>query len=63
MKIQDTQAFKAMDGVQQKVAVQNRLTINHSAILLKNVGLERWEKLSNHLPNRWKNIVKELAAM
>lgn len=63
MKIQDTQAFKAMDGVQQKVAVQNRLTINHSAILLKNVGLERWEKLSNHLPNRWKNIVKELAAV
>lgn len=63
MKIQDTQAFQAMDVVQQKVAVQNRLTINHSAILLKNVGLERWEKLSNHLPNRWKNIVKELAAM
>ena len=63
MKIQDTQAFKVMDGVQRKVAVQNRLTINHSAILLKNVGLERWEKLSNHLPNRWKNIVKELAAV
>ncbi|HLT52759.1 MAG TPA: hypothetical protein VKZ97_02655 [Flavobacteriaceae bacterium] len=63
MKIQDTQAFKAMDGVQQKVAVQNRSTINHSALLLKNVGTERWEKLSNHLPNRWKNIVKELAAV
>lgn len=63
MKIQDTQAFKAMDGVQQKVAVQNRSTINHSALLLKNVGLERWEKLSNHLPTKWKNIVKELAAV
>ena len=63
MKIQDTKAFQAMDGVQQKIAVQNRKTITDSAILLKNIGLERWEKLSNHLPNRWKNIVKELAAV
>lgn len=65
MKIQDTQAFQRMDVIQKKITMmyQNRKTITDSALLLKNIGLERWEKLSNHLPNRWKNIVKELAAV
>lgn len=65
MKIQDTEAYKKMDAIQQQISTtaQSRKTITDSAILLKNIGLERWEKLSNHLPNRWKNIVKELAAV
>lgn len=63
MKLQETQAFQQLDYIQQKVAIQNRSTISHSAILLKNVGTERWEKLSQHLPTKWKNIVKELAAV
>ena len=54
-----------MDAIQQRITTmaQSRKTINDSALLLKNIGLERWERLSNHLPNRWKNIVKELAAV
>lgn len=65
MKIQDTQAFQRMDVIQQKITMmhQNRKTITDSALLLQNIGLERWEKLSTGLPNRWKNIVKELAAV
>lgn len=64
MKIQNTQAFQRMDTIQQKITMmhQNRKTITDSALLLQNIGLERWEKLSTSLPNQWKNIVKELAA-
>ena len=65
MKIQDTQAFQRMDAVQQKITMmaESRKKITDSTLLLQNIGLERWEKLSQHLPNRWKNIVKELAAV
>lgn len=65
MKIQETQAFQRMDVIQQKITMmhQNRKTITDSALLLQNIGLERWEKLSTGLPNRWKNIVKELATV
>ena len=65
MKIQDTQAFQSMDAVQQKITMmaESRKKITDSTLLLQNIGLERWEKLSKHLPNRWKNIVKELAAV
>lgn len=54
-----------MDAIQQKITMmhQSRKTITDSALLLQNIGLERWEKLSTGLPNRWKNIVKELAAV
>lgn len=54
-----------MDIIQQRITMmhQNRKTITDSALLLQNIGLERWEKLSTGLPNRWKNIVKELAAV
>lgn len=64
MKIQDTQAFRNMDIIQQKITMmhQNRKTITDSALLLQGIGLERWEKLSTGLPDHWKNIVKELAA-
>lgn len=63
--IQDTKAFQQMDAIQQRITTmpKSRKTIADSAILLKNIGLERWEKLSTGLPNRWKNIVKELAAV
>lgn len=65
MTIQNTKAFKQMDAVQQKIAIlpKSRTTITDSAILLKNVGLEKWETLSKGLSERWKNIVKELAAV
>jgi len=65
MKIQDTQAFKKMDAVQQKIATlpKSRTIITDSAKLLKNVGLDKWETLSKSLSERWKNIVKELAAV
>lgn len=64
MKIQDTQAFQRMDAVQQKITMmaESRKKITDSTLLLQNIGLERWEKLSTGLPNSWKNIVKELAA-
>jgi len=65
MKIQDTQAFQSMDAIQQRITLmaESRKKINDSVLLLKNVGLERWEKLNNLSVNRWKNIVKELAAV
>lgn len=65
MKIQDTQAYNQMDAVQQKIVTmsQNRKRLLDSAKLLKNVGLAKWENLSVGLSERWKNIVKELAAV
>lgn len=65
MKIQETQAYNQMDAIQQRITLmsQSRKTIADSTLLLKNIGVERWEKLSVNLPNRWKNIVKELAAV
>lgn len=65
MKIQNTQAFQSMDAIQQRITLmaESRKKINDSVLLLKNVGLERWEKLNNLSVNRWKNIVKELAAV
>lgn len=63
MKIQDTQAFQAMDYVQQKIAVMQRKKIADSVAMLKTVGIEKWETLNKDLPNRLKNIVKELAAV
>lgn len=63
-KIEDTKAFQQMSVIQQKITLMpdSRKKITDSVILLKNIGLERWEKLNNLSINRWKNIVKELAA-
>lgn len=63
MKIQDTKAFKAMDYVQQKIVIMQRKKIADSVTMLKTVGIEKWETLNKDLPNRLKNIVKELAAV
>jgi len=62
-KIEDTKAFQQMSAIQQKITLMpdSRKKITDSVILLKNIGLERWEKLNNLSINRWKNIVKELA--
>lgn len=65
IKIEDTKAFQQMSVIQQKVTLMpdSRKKIADSVILLKNIGLERWEKLNNLSINRWKNIVKELATV
>jgi len=63
IKIEDTKAFQQMSVIQQKITLMpdSRKKITDSVLLLKNIGLERWEKLNNLSINRWKNIVKELA--
>ena len=53
-----------MDAIQQKIALmaKNRKQINDSVAMLKTIGTAKWQPLYEHLPTRWKNIVKELAA-
>ena len=62
MKIQDTREFQQMDYIAQKIALKQRKKITDSVAMLKTVGIEKWETLNKDLPNRLKNIVKELAA-
>lgn len=65
MKIQDTEAYKKMDAIQQKVTLMtnSRKQIYDNVEILKTIGLELWEQRNNLPVNRWKNIVKELAAV
>lgn len=60
--IEQTQAFKRMDCIQQRITVMasSRKTIRYHLELLRNVGMERWQQLNTALPERWKNIVVEL---
>lgn len=65
MKIQDTKAYQRMDAIQQKIILmaKNRKQIYDSVDMLKVMGVERWEQRNGLHINRWKNIVKELAAV
>lgn len=63
MKIEDTQAYKRMNDTQQRVTLMRSSIqrISNNVGILKTIGLDRWEKVSTGLPNRWKSIVKEIA--
>ena len=63
MKIRDTQAFKRMDHIQQRITLIQRKRVTDSVKMLKTIGVEKWETLNKGWSPYMKELVKELAGI
>lgn len=61
LKIDQTQAYKALPQLSQQMAMKrvNRIQIEEELIVCRNVGIEVWKK-QTPLQERWKKIVVEI---
>lgn len=61
MKIDKTQAYKALNPISQKLVMKrvNRTQIEDEIIIARNVGIPQW-KAQTPLQERWQAIVIEI---
>ena len=61
MKIDQTQAYKALNPISQKLVMKrvNRIQIEDEIIICRNVGVDKW-KAQTPLQERWQAIVIEI---
>lgn len=64
MKIEQTQAFKALDNTSSIIVkkIDSRKRIMQGVVIAKTIGYDKWNKITN-LPKHWRAIVKELATV
>lgn len=64
MKIEDTKSYRRLDKVAQLIVGKgsSKRSIKDAVSIAKNIGVEKWESITN-IPNNWRDIVKELAAI
>lgn len=59
--IENSKAFKSLDGLSQKFLNKraNRIQVEDAIIQARTIGVETW-KAQSSLPNKWKKIVEEI---